>query len=394
MVNEFENIRPYHDSEIHEAMQRIVSNPMFGKVVKFLYPDTPMEEVEAKFRAFNSTHSFQSEFMDFAIQSIINHTSTGLSYSGMENLSPEKRYLFLSNHRDILLDSAILQILLVANNLDTTEISFGDNLMNSGFIIDIGKSNKMFRLIRGGTLKQIFHNSMHTSKYMRYAIAKKRQSVWIAQRNGRTKDGNDQTQQTVLKMLGMGGKSGFMESFAQLNLTPTAISFQYDPCDILKTREIYSSRRKPYIKAPDEDLNSIITGIIQPKGMIHLAIAPPITEAELSQIEELSKNERIQNLATLIDKRIYQNYRLWKSNYIAYDILHNNYFEKYYSDLEKKTFIDYMNKMLEKMEGDRTELQSIFLGIYANPVVNHIRINGPVEQNYPARIFEYKSIFF
>ncbi|MCX6224544.1 MAG: acyltransferase [Bacteroidia bacterium] len=382
MVNEFDDIHPYHDSEIPEAMQRIVNNPFFGTVVKFFYPDVPIEAIKAKFLTFTSVYGFQANFMDFAIRSIVKKTSSGLSYNGFEHLLPSKNYIFISNHRDILLDSAILQILLFANKLDTSEISFGDNLMSSEFIIDIGKSNKMFRLTRGGTPKQIFANSMNTSKYIRYAINEKMQSVWIAQRNGRTKDGNDQTQQAVLKMFGMSGGDSFSQKFSELNIAPIAVSYEYDPCDFMKTSEIYISRRQAYVKAPGEDVKSIITGIKQFKGRIHLAVTPPVSDEELLRIEDTPESERIQGLATLIDNRIFQNYKLWNTHYIAYDMLFGATFESIYSASEKAAFADYMNKMLSKIEGDKVELESIFLGIYANPVVNHIKVNGTVKQEY------------
>lgn len=380
MVNEFEDIRPYDDCEISDAMQRIVSNPYFDYIVNFLYPDVPVEAVKTKFRSFNSVHNFQVNIMNSAIQNIIKNSSSGLSYSGIENLSTSKRYLFLSNHRDILLDSAILQIILYANEHETSEITFGDNLMTSQFIVDIGKSNKMFKLVRGGTPKQIFINSMHTSKYIRYAINEKKQSIWIAQRNGRTKDGNDQTQQAVLKMFGMSGGRDFTQNFAGLNIAPIVVSYEYDPGDFLKTREVFISRRQTYVKTQGEDLKSILTGIKQFKGKIHLTFAPPISVDELRKIENTPKNERIQNLATLIDTRMYGNYRLWNTNYIAYDMLNGNSFESTYSAGEKAAFAEYINQTLSKIEGDKAELESIFLAIYANPVLNYIKINGSHKQ--------------
>jgi hypothetical protein len=211
---------------------------------------------------------------------------------------------------------------------------------------------------------------------MRYTINKKLQSIWIAQRNGRTKNGNDQTQQAVLKMFGMSGGHDFTQNFAELNIVPIVISYEYDPGDFLKTRETYITRRQPYVKAQGEDLNSIITGIKQFKGMIHLAFTPPISVEELSKIEEKPKNERIQNLATLIDTRVHGNYKLWNTNYIAYDMLNGNCFESIYSAHDKYAFTQYMNNILSEIEGDKAELESIFLAIYANPVTNYINVYG------------------
>jgi len=274
-----------------------------------------------------------------------------------------------------LLDSAILQLKLVENKFDSTEITFGDNLMNSEFIVDIGKSNKMFTLRRGGAKREIFTNSVHTSKYIRLAINKKLQSVWIAQRNGRSKDGNDQTQQAVLKMLRMSGGKDFVQNFAGLNIVPVAISYEYDPCDYLKTREIYLSRRQTYVKTSNEDLESVIYGINQFKGKIHLSVTPPILESELFQIQGSSKNERIQDLANLIDKRVYKYYKLFKNNYIAYDMIYGKHFENKYSVLEDVAFKAYVQKSLLEIAGDKAELEAIFLAIYANPVVNRLKMH-------------------
>lgn len=391
MVNEFDDIRPYEDSEIGNAMERIASNPYFDYIVGFLYPGVPVEAVKAKFRTYNTVDIFQVSVMNAAIQNILKNSSSGLSYSGVENLSNNKRYLFLSNHRDILLDSAILQIILHVNNHVTSEITFGDNLMSSQLIVDIGKSNKMFKLVRGGTPKQIFINSLHTSKYIRYAIGEKRQSIWIAQRNGRTKDGNDQTQLAVLKMFGMSGGHDFVQNFEELNIAPLAISYEYDPGDFLKTREIYISRRQNYVKAQGEDLNSIISGIKQFKGKIHLAFAQPISSEDLNKIGPARKNESIEFLAKLIDERVYMNFRLWNTNYIAWDLLNGKKFETSYSRDEKAEFIANMDKSLSQIEGDKAELESIFLGIYANPVANYIKITGIHRQSEINNIknFEY-----
>jgi hypothetical protein len=376
MVNDFDDIRPYYDNEINDAMLRIVGNPYFEYIVNFLYPGVPVEIVKAKFRTFNSVLSFQVNVMNSAIQNIVKNSSSGFTYNGFENLDNSKRYVFLSNHRDILLDSALLQLLLHINDHDTSEITFGDNLMTSQLIIDIGKSNKMFRLVRGGTPKNIFMNSANTSQYIRYAISGKRQSVWIAQRNGRTKDGNDRTQQAVLKMLGMSGGRDFVQNFSQLSIAPVAISYEYDPGDFLKTKEIYISRRQTYVKSTGEDLNSILTGIKQNKGRIHLAVTLPVTEMELREIAEAPKNERIEKLAALIDSRIHSSFRIWNTNYIASDILYGNRFNKIYSLSEKDAFVAYMNKALSNIEGDRQELESIFLSIYANPVENFNKATG------------------
>jgi hypothetical protein len=376
MKEEFDDIRPYTDEEIHEAMHRIVQSPFFENIVNFLYHDIPVDHIKDKFLSFNSVNSFQVNVMHSAIQKIIKSSSTGLSFSGIGQLAKEKRYLFLSNHRDILLDSALMQLSLYENGHETSEITFGDNLMTSQFIIDIGKSNKMFRLVRSGTPKEIFKNSMHTSAYIRWALTEKKQSIWIAQRNGRTKDGNDQTQLAVLKMFGMSGGKDFVHNYSELNIEPLSVSYEFDPADFLKTRELYISRRQEYVKAPGEDLNSILTGITQPKGGMHLSFCAPLGEEDFRKIGSSIRNEQVKELASQIDNRIYENFRLWKNNYIAYDILNGVTFKGIYTEHEKDSFVSYMKKGLSNIEGDNDELESIFLAIYANPVVNYIKLTG------------------
>jgi hypothetical protein len=374
MEKNFEDIRPYYDHEIHDAMLRIITNPLFDQIAGYLYPNIQVEALKEKFKTFDSIISFQVNVMDHAIRKIVKETSSGLIYSGFDALDTKKSYLFISNHRDILLDSAILQVILYENSRKTSEITFGENLMSSPFIIDIGKSNKMFKLIRGGTPKELLKSSQITSAYIRHAITKKHESIWIAQRNGRTKDGNDQTELAVLKMFGLSGSHDFATNYEQLNLAPLSISYEYDPCDFFKTRELYIRRRQEYVKAPNEDMQSVVNGMMQFKGGISLVATPVITTAELKQIEELSRNERIPALANLIDLRIYKHFKLWKTNYIAYDLLYSKNFEDKYTSQEEADFRAYVNKNISRIEGDKKELEEIFLGIYANPVLNFLKL--------------------
>jgi hypothetical protein len=283
--------------------------------------------------------------------------------------------MFIANHRDIVLDSAILQTIFVANNIKTSEITFGSNLMRPQLVVDIGKINKMFKIVRGGTAREIFVNSLNVSEYMRYAITEKHESTWIAQRNGRTKDGTDKTEIAVLKMFAMSNKKPFTENLSELNITPIAVSYEYEPCDFMKTREIYISRRQDYVKAPGEDLNSILHGILQFKGNTHYTICEAVTTEELTECEKLPHSERFKELANIIDKKIYKGYKLWKTNYIAHDILHKkSEFTDLYSPNDRERFIEYMNNGLNQIDGNRNELQEIFLGIYANSVDTSLKI--------------------
>lgn len=371
--DKFNDIRPYNDNEITEVLKRIAENEYFQSIVNFIFPNENIEKFKEKFLKIQSIDKFQEQIMLKFMKNIFKKTSSGLQTRGIEKINNKTNYMFIANHRDILLDSAILQILLYDNNLKTTEITFGSNLMTSQFIIDLGKINKMFKIIRGGTMKDIFINSLNVSNYMRYAITKKHVSTWIAQRNGRTKDGSDKTESAVLKMFAMSSKSDFVSNLSELNITPIVVSYEYEPCDIQKTIEIYKSRTEKYVKYEGEDLDNIVNGITQFKGKIMISVADTLTKEELIICNDLYKVDKFYHLAKIIDKRIYFNYKLWKTNFIAYDLLYTtDTFAEQYNDEDKLSFIKYFETKLENVEGDYAELQEIFLKIYANPVINKI----------------------
>lgn len=368
----YDDLRPYRDEEIPAAMHRIADHPSFQSLSAYLYPGVPLAEVQQQFRNIRTVRQFQLEIMEKAIQTIVAKSMRGFTCHGLERLDPEKRYLFVSNHRDILLDSALLQIALVARGMPTTEITFGSNLMQGQLVIDIGKSNKMFKVIRGGNPRDFYHHSVHLSHYIRHTLLEKKESVWIAQRNGRTKDGHDATDQGLVKMFSLSGGPDVLEELAQLNIVPVAISYQYETCDNLKARELYLSREQKYIKAPGEDLHSILAGVTEEKGFVHMEVMPPLERTELARFRQLEKNEVITAIARLIDQRIYQGFRLWNTNYIAWDMLYHtfDYADRYTSE-EYRAFAARMHERIGCFEGNQIELMDLFLKIYANPVGDH-----------------------
>ena len=372
MQHKFNDTCPYLPSEIPPAMQRIAANERFEQLSRYVFPDQDVEDVREMVRNIQTTEEFQAKVMYFMNKQIERCSITKLTYDGLDRLNPQTRYLFVSNHRDIVLDSSLFQTILFENSFRTSEITFGSNLMNPQLVVDIGKANKMFKVIRSSNIREFLSNSMHLSEYIRYTITDKGESIWIAQRNGRTKDGNDATDQGIIKMFCMSGKADLIHAIDELHIVPIAISYQLETCDILKTRELYLSKNgEKYIKQPGEDLNSILTGIKQPKGLVHLSICTPIT------CEELDCNFKIPNdfykhVATLIDRRIYNHYKLFNNNYIAHDLRSGkNTFSEHYSTEEKEAFSARCQDMLYQIEGDKDELTSIFLGIYANPVDNY-----------------------
>lgn len=369
----FDDMRPYYDNESYEVLQRIIKDPIYMKLVNYLWPAMTLEEVLQKAEKVNTAMGFQVEFMHPAIRTIVERSSTGLTCSGFENLDKNKAYLYIANHRDILLDSAILQILLVEHSFSTSEITFGNNLMDKGFITDFGRLNRMFTVLREGTGRELYDISRKLSAYIRHTIVDKKVSVWIAQRNGRTKDGNDQTQTGLLKMINISGKGSFAENFAELNIVPLTISYEYEPCDVLKIQETYlSSLHTKYVKAEGEDLNSIITGIVQPKGRIHLQVGTPIIDLLKNIDNTLNENEKIKLITAMLDKQIFRDFKLWPINYIAFDILTSstNYSSNYTSE-EKQNFIHYITTQSKSIEGDQDSIYNLFLKMYAGPVANY-----------------------
>ena len=370
--SKFDDIRPYYEEEIPSAMQRIASSVSFPLVASYVYPDEPVESVRKRISSFTTVRQFQTETMKLVNQRVIENSITNFSCSGIERLSPEKNYLYVSNHRDIMLDSSLLQYFLVLNGFDTTEITFGANLMMNQLIIDIGKSNKMFKVERpGGSVKDFYRKSLHLSEYIRYALKEKHQSVWIAQRNGRTKNGIDATDQGIIKMFCMSEPSDKIKALADLNIVPVSVSYEWESCDILKALELYESQYTKYTKKPGEDLNSILTGILQPKGNVHFELCEPISVAELVTYEGLTNNEYHKAVAKLLDSRINTAYRLYPNNYIAHDIRYgNNKYRDLYTNSQYDDFVKHMSKLENFDTCDIEQLRDLFLAIYSNPVDN------------------------
>ena len=254
-----------------------------------------------------------------------------------------------------------------------TEIAVGSNLLTNKYIEYLIRSNRMIKVIRGINARQLYLSSQVLSKYIRECITSGRSSIWIAQREGRAKDGIDTTEQGLLKMLDMSGTADFTTNFEELNIVPLSISYEYEPCDILKARERLISRTQKYVKGSREDLISIMTGIEQQKGNIHLNIGSPLTHDEIEAASCCNKNDRYQAIRHAVDVRIIEGYKLWKTNYIGYDMVNHTFkYRDKYTPEDVAQFTDYVEHQLDKVEKSlcRADLRDIFLRIYANPVVS------------------------
>ena len=368
--SKFDDIRPYNAEEFPEAMQRIANSSSFPILASFVYPGEPLEEVRQRIANYKNVYEFQSQTMSRVNERVIEESISEFTCSGIERLSRDKHYLFVSNHRDIMLDASLLQYFLLTQDFDTTEITFGANLMSSQLVIDIGKCNKMFKVERpGGSIKDFYRSSLHLSEYIRYAIQEKHQSVWIAQRNGRTKDGIDATDQGVIKMFCMSRPDDKILALSELNIVPVAVSYEWESCDILKAIELYQSQYTKYIKKPGEDLNSILTGLLQRKGRVHFELCEPIKDEELMQYDHLTNNEYHKAVAQLIDSRINPAYRLWPNNYIAHDLRYGSKaFQSFYTKEQREAFLRRLSHLDKYDDCDLDQLKDIYLSIYSNPV--------------------------
>lgn len=371
-LSEFSSISPYTDAEAAEALSKLADYPVVGIASRHFFPDQSPDFLKNLLKEIKTIDDFQILVMQKLVRWVIDHTAKNFSYDGIKNIDPDRKFLALSNHRDIMIDPAITQLVLYNNGFPLTEIAVGDNLITNKAIEWLIRSNRMIKVIRGVSARELYLSSQLLSKYIRLNITEQRSSIWLAQRQGRTKNGYDITEQGLLKMLDMSGSSDFLQNFDELNITPMSISYEYEPCDILKARELVISRKHKYVKAEGEDLNSIMVGIMQQKGNIHLNIGKPLTTDEIAEAAKCDKNDRYQLIRHAVDTRVIEGYRLWRNNYIAYDLLNHSFkYSEHYQPDDIERFVDYMRTQLDTVEKEinRDDLRRIFLGIYANPVV-------------------------
>ena len=377
-INEFD-ITPYTDEEAVEALSKLADHPAVPGVSKAIFPDKEPGFLRQVLKSVKSIDEFQILVMNKAIEWVLSTSAHNFSYDGIANIKKiDGKFLAMSNHRDIILDPAITQVVLFRNHIPMTEICVGDNLIKQSKTVEyLLRSNRMIRVIRGISARELYLSSQVLSKYIRQTITSGKSSIWLAQRQGRTKDGIDTTEQGLLKMLDMSGTKSFAENFAELNIIPLSISYEYEPCDIRKAREILISRTQKYVKTKTEDLHSIVMGIRQQKGDVHLNFGLPITPDEIELASHCDKNDRYQAIRHAVDKRIIAGYQLWKTNYIAYDLVNRCYkYAELYTPEDVEKFTDYTEHKLDKVERrlNRADLRDIFLRIYANPVESKERL--------------------
>ena len=376
---EFDEIRPYAPEELPQVFEELIADPMFKAVVGQVMSGIPFELIAAQMRQCKTNLDFQKAFFYKLLKDLVQKCAKDLDFDCSAIKDKSLNYTFISNHRDIVLDSAFLCVLLIENGMNTVEIAIGDNLLIYPWIKKIVRINKSFIVKRGLGLREQLKSSMLMSSYMHYAISQKHENIWIAQRQGRAKDSNDRTQDSILKMMVMGGEGDIFDRLKEMNLVPLSLSYEFDPCDYLKAKEAQQKRDDANFKKSEaDDLTNMQIGIYGYKGHIHFQTAACIND-ELDEIKSrnLPKTEVFTVIAELIDKHIHQNYRLYPCNYIAMDALNgDNKFADKYTDEDKAQFEGYLAKQMEKIDlpnKDVDFLRHYMLTMYANPAINHLK---------------------
>ena len=377
-ISDFDAIRPFQPEELPAAYDRLVANPQFRAVVGMLYPQVPFEALEQKMRACKTSMEFQLAFCYDFLETLMAKASLGIDID-VEAIDVNKRFTFVSNHRDIVLDSALLDKLLVDAGFKTTcEIAIGDNLLSLPWVKDLVRINKSFIVERSLQPREMLMASKRLSEYMHFVISEKNDNVWIAQREGRAKDSDDRTQPAILKMMAMGGTGTPSERLQQLHIVPLSISYEFDPCDFLKAREFQLRRDNPeWKKGKNDDVVSMQTGIMGFKGHVHYHCAPCIDEYLKQLPADTPKTEFFDIVAAHIDSEIHRNYRLYPSNYIASEMLDGTSFatEGKYTEADRKQFEAYMQGQLDKIDLEDKDipfLRERMLTMYANPLRNQL----------------------
>lgn len=372
----YDTIRPYYNEEVNEVIRHYRSHPMFKTLLEFTFPDKKPEVIDNVLNNCHSIRDFQTQVIYHSVKNVVNKSSDGFSRSGFESLKPDKPYVFLSNHRDIILDTSLINMSLYETDKIMTASAIGDNLVQKPFLMALSKLNRNFLVQRNLPARELLKSSNLLSHYIQELLSNN-QSVWLAHREGRTKDGDDRTQQGVLKMLAIArGKLNVMDYLKQLNMVVVAVSYEYDPTDELKIKELVAKEENvKYIKDSNEDFNSIIRGVTGVKKRIHLSLKS-LPKSVFDQINKLdiSTNDKLQMLTETIDHSIHTQYKLWPTNYIAYDLLNNTSKYNHAYTLEDKILFERRLNMRVKKEN--LSATKNFLKMYANPVVNKERLNG------------------
>lgn len=378
---DFSDISPYDDSVFHEKMAQLVKEPGFLHAVSYCMPKEDVPPLIDELLKIDNKHDFQRQVMFPFLEMLAKTTTSGITLGGVKYYNPGLNYTFITNHRDIVLDASFLNLAFLRKGMPTSEVAIGNNLLVFDWINDLVRLNKSFIVKRNTGLREGLEAAKKLSAYIHYSILEKHESIWIAQREGRAKDSSDHTQESLLKMLSLGGEGLFVERLKEINLMPVSISYEYDPNDYLKAKEFLLRRRDPnFKKSQRDDLFSMETGLLQFKGKVHFQLTPRIN-AKLDQIGDFKDtNTAAKCVGRIIDQAIHRSYEIFPINYIAYDLLHSTQrFSRKYSPLQKEEAIAYMETQLNKVDlsdvtpDEREFMREMMLVMYSNPLKNKLR---------------------
>ena len=377
----FTDISPYDDSQFHEKMEKLIKEPGFLHAIRYTMPEEDIPKLMGELEKIDNKYDFQTKIMYPFLEILAKTTTAGISLGGVKYYNPSLNYIFLTNHRDIVLDASFLNLAFLRRGMPTSEVAIGNNLLVFDWINDLVRLNKSFIVKRNTGLREGLEAAKKLSAYIRYAILEKHESIWIAQREGRAKDSSDHTQESLLKMLAISGEGTFNEKLEGLNIMPVSISYEYDPNDYLKAREFLMRRRDPnFKKSQRDDLFSMETGLLQFKGRVHFQMTPRIN-TKLDQIGDFKDtNTAAKYVGALIDNAIHRSYEIFPINYIAYDLLHDSKrFARKYTREQKEEVEEYFNRQLNKVEledvteEERKYMLEMMLIMYSNPLKNKLK---------------------
>lgn len=378
---DFTDIAPYSDSEFHARMENLIKEPGFLHVINYTMPPQDVPSLIEELLKIDNTYDFQHQVMFPFLEMLAKTTTAGISLGGVKYMNPSTNYTFITNHRDIVLDASFLNLALLRRGFPTCEVAIGNNLLIFDWITDLVRLNKSFIVKRNTGLREGLLAAKKLSAYIHYCLLEKRESVWIAQREGRSKDSSDKTQESLLKMLALAGEGNFMDKLKEINLLPVSISYEFDPNDYLKAREFLLKKRNPdFKKTQRDDLFSMETGLLRFKGRVHFQMTPRIN----SKLDEIGvfedNNKAAHHVGCLIDQAIHRSYQIFEINYVAFDILHDtSRFASKYTQEKKEETISYFNSQLDKVDlqditpDEREYMWQMMLTMYANPLKNKLK---------------------
>ena len=380
-IHDFSDICPHDDSVFHEKMEALVKEPAFLHAIGYVMPKEAIPGLIDELLKIDNKYDFQHLIMYPFLEMLAKKTTSGITIGGTKYYNSSLNYVFITNHRDIVLDASFMNLAFLRHGMPTTEIAIGNNLLIFDWISDLVRLNKSFIVKRNTGMREALLAAKQLSGYIHHAILDKKQSVWIAQREGRAKDSSDHTQDALIKMLALGGHSGtFIDNLKEVNLLPVSISYEYDPNDYLKAREFLLKRRDPnFKKSQRDDLFSMETGLLQFKGKVHFQMTPRINQ-KLDQIGDFKDtNVAAHHVGRIIDQAIHRSYEIFEVNYIAFDLLNKtSRFERKYTSEQKEQFIDYLNTQLDKVDiqdvtaEERDYMMTLMLTMYSNPLKNKL----------------------